>query len=238
MAERIRYGDHDEQFGELRQPPGSDTRPLVVLIHGGFWRDQYRHDLMNPLADALAARGYASWNIEYRRVGPTGGGFPQTLEDVRAAIDHDLGQVWPASAVIGHSAGGHLALWNASDRGALVRPTLTVALAAVTDVIVANRTGVGVDATANFFGGDVDDVPERYDAGQPDPAAFAGRVVALHGDQDDSVPLAQAHLIEDSIDRLYLLEGVDHFDVIDPNHECWAIVNDELEALTKRSGRV
>lgn len=234
MGEHVDYGPGPDQFGDLTCPAGHDTSPLVVLIHGGFWRDRYRLDLMQPLADALADRGYASWNIEYRRVGPSGGGFPTTLDDVADAIDHHAGGAWPRLAVIGHSAGGHLALWNASRSSPARSPDLTVGLAPVADVIAANQHGVGVDATADFFGGDVGDVPERYAAGQPDPAAFAGRVVLLHGDSDDSVPLSQSQAIADRVDRLEVLPDSDHFDVIDPEHHTWQIVFDELGRLSGR----
>jgi len=88
MSTHHAYGELPDQFGELRTPANSHARPLVVLVHGGFWRDQYHCDLMHPLAESLYDAGYASWNIEYRRVGPTGGGYPSTLTDVRAGIDH------------------------------------------------------------------------------------------------------------------------------------------------------
>lgn len=232
MIERLAYGELPDQYGELRVPEGGAALPLVILIHGGFWRDQYHCDLMHPLADALYERGYASWNIEYRRVGPTGGGYPTTLHDVAAAIDHSITSSWRAIAVVGHSAGGHLALWNAGRTDALVRPDLTVGLAPVTDVVAANITGVGVDATDNFFGGTVDEVPNNYAGGQPAPAAFAGRIVLIHGDRDDSVPLAQSCSLADHVDRLEVLNNVDHFDVIDPDHPSWHIVFDELAQLT------
>ena len=232
MSERVDYGELPDQYGELRVPEGASSRPLVILIHGGFWRDQYHCDLMHPLANALYDRGYASWNIEYRRVGPTGGGYPTTLHDVAAAIDHHVTKNWPATVVIGHSAGGHLALWNASRTDALVRPDLTIGLAPVADVIAANINAVGVDATTNFFGGTVAQVPENYASGQPLPAAFTGRVVLIHGDNDDSVPLAQSYAIASHADRLEVLNNVDHFDVIDPDHPSWHIVLDELGQLT------
>ena len=113
------YGDSPEQFATLAVPATPGPHPVVVLIHGGFWRAAYGLDLMEPLAADLVRRGYAAWNIEYRRVGQPGGGWPGTLEDVAAAIDKladladdadlDLTRV----SVVGHSAGGHLALWAA-----------------------------------------------------------------------------------------------------------------------------
>lgn len=205
----------------------------MVLIHGGFWRDRYHLDLMDPLADDLAARGIASWNIEYRRVGPTGGGWQTTPADVAAAIDHiaTRGAGWKHIVTVGHSAGGHLALWNASRVDPQQAPSLTVGLAPVADVIAANREGTGVDATPNFVGGDVDDFPDRYAFVQPRPERFAGRVVLIHGDADDNVPVHQSTRLRDRVDAVHVLEGVDHFQVIDPAHASWDLAIDELDRL-------
>src|SRR5262245_32239546 len=108
---RYAYGDDPSQFGDLY-----GTGPVAVMIHGGFWKAAYGLDLMEPLCRDLAARGWAAWNIEYRRLG-NGGGVPNTLDDVCAAIDQlaeldgvDLSRV----VAIGHSAGGHLAAWAAT----------------------------------------------------------------------------------------------------------------------------
>ena len=88
---RVAYGEQPQQFADLYlpdgEPHGREAAPVVVLIHGGFWRAQYELDLMSPLAEDLAQSGYAAWNIEYRRVGQPGGGWPGTLHDVAAAID-------------------------------------------------------------------------------------------------------------------------------------------------------
>ena len=124
---RLDYGPGPDQHGQLWLPDVDEPHPVVVLVHGGFWRDQYRLDLMTPLAEELVMVGLAAWNIEYRRVGPTGGGWPTTLQDVSAAVDQladpavaemlDLNRV----AVVGHSAGGHLALWIGQRGGASIR---------------------------------------------------------------------------------------------------------------------
>jgi pimeloyl-ACP methyl ester carboxylesterase len=114
-----RYGDHREQLAELFLPDGDPDEDLrvVVLIHGGFWRDRYRRDLMEPLAHDLCRRGVAAWNIEFRRL-DAGGGWPETGEDVATAIDALAGLEAPLDlddvTVVGHSAGGHLALWAAA----------------------------------------------------------------------------------------------------------------------------
>ena len=110
------------QFGGLGLPVGAGPHPVVILIHGGFWRARFGLDLMDGLAEDLAARGIASWNIEYRRVGQPGGGCPGTLWDVAQAADHlahlaarhrlDLTRL----VALGHSAGGQLALWLAARR--------------------------------------------------------------------------------------------------------------------------
>jgi acetyl esterase/lipase len=118
---RIPYGDAPSQYGELRLPAGSGPHPLVVLIHGGCFKAAYAtaHDF-GAMADALKADGIATWNIEYRRLGEPGSGWPGTYLDVGRAVDHvraiageyhlDLGHV----VVVGHSAGGHLAMWTAA----------------------------------------------------------------------------------------------------------------------------
>ena len=117
---RLKYGPEDLQFGDLYLPNQQGSHPVVILIHGGYWRARYGLDLMNDLAVDLAKRGYAAWNIEYRRVGNPGGGWPGTFQDVALATDYlrklapsytlDLTKVVP----IGHSAGGHLAFWLAA----------------------------------------------------------------------------------------------------------------------------
>jgi len=125
---RHAYGPLPDQHATLR-----GAGPTVVVLHGGFWRARYRAPLMDPLCDALAALGFASWNVEYRRVG-AGGGYPETLEDVAAACRAAPDPV----LALGHSAGGHLALWAAAE--GLV--PAAVSLAGVCDLAGAARAGV------------------------------------------------------------------------------------------------
>lgn len=246
-----RYGPDEVQVGDLRLPSGPVPTagwPVVTLIHGGFWRDRYRRELMVPLADDLAAHGYASWNIEYRRVGPTGGGVPATLEDVAAAVDHlailadrdplDLER----TCVVGHSAGGQLALWVAG-RGMLpegspgaaprVVPCATVGQAAVASL--RNGWQLGAGAAVDLIGGSPEDEPERY--ALADPVSWVGHgvpVLLVHGDADDTVPTDQSERYEaaacaagDNV-RLVCLPG-DHDSVIDPTSQLWAVARAFLD---------
>src|SRR5947209_14342486 len=117
---QLHYGSEPLQFGELYVPNGPGPHPVMILIHGGFWRARYGLSLMTGLAKDLAKRGIAAWNIEYRRIGDIGGGWPGTLQDVALAADY-LRTIGPTYLIdsqrvvaVGHSAGGHLALWLAA----------------------------------------------------------------------------------------------------------------------------
>ena len=179
------YGPGADRFGELWRPAGDGPWPVVALLHGGFWRAQRTLELMRPLAADLAGRGFAAWNLEYRRVGQPGGGWPGTCEDVAAGLDHlarlagreplDLDRL----VVAGHSAGGHLALWSASrpglpagapGAGPLVAPRLVVSLAGVCDLHAGAAGGIGEGAVAEFLGASPDQAPERYRLASPWPA--------------------------------------------------------------------
>lgn len=242
--ETLRYGRAPDQVGDLRLPPGDDIHPVVALIHGGFWREPWHRDLMAPLANDLVRRGYATWNVEYRRVGESGGGWPVTAEDVADAVDAltviaddhpvDAGQV----VLVGHSAGGHLALVTAARERALVRPSLVVALAAVSDLVDGARRGLGDGAVAELMGGGPDDLPERYAEASPIARLpLPSPVLLVHGEADDRVPVAQseafwqaAHRAGGRVDAETLAK-VDHFAVIDPRSDAWQLT---AEHITER----
>jgi acetyl esterase/lipase len=237
----VRYGPDPEQVANVHRPARKGGPwPAVVVIHGGFWRDRYDRTTTVALADDLAARGYLAWNVEYRRVGREGGGWPGTLEDVAAAADA-LCDVADADAsrvaTLGHSAGGQLALWLA-DRSGRLRPRAAVSLAGVVDLERASAAGLGAGAVDDFLGGSPDGVPDRY--ARASPAALLPLGVPqllVHGGRDDIVPpeLSRRYVqaARAAGDRAELLEdpGAGHFDVVDPAHSLWKAVAERLPRL-------
>ncbi len=215
-----RYGPHASQRGDLYVPQGSGPHPVIVLIHGGSWHKRYGKAFMRWEAGELLRRGYAVWNIEYRRLGGAGG-WPETFADVAAAVDHlaelddprlDLARV----TLLGHSAGGHLALWAAgrpnlpasapdaltgpADRSARtpgtledvprVQPVRVISQAGVADLGLAYRLWHG-GAVRALMGGSPEEVPERYAAGDPMRLLALGiPVLIVHGVCDETVSIA------------------------------------------------
>ncbi|MGI9098200.1 MAG: alpha/beta hydrolase family protein [Solirubrobacteraceae bacterium] len=230
-----RYGDHPRQAADLHRPAGAGLHPVAVVLHGGYWQPPYTKLVMRPLCLDLIRRGWAAWNVGYRRLGRDGGGWPQTFDDVAAAIDHlaeladptlDLSRV----TLLGHSAGGQLALWaggraelpaDAPGAAPRVRAQRVLALAAVCDLVRAGRPA------CELLGGWPDEVPERY--AQADPM----RRLPLH------VPVGLVHARDDetvSVQRsrdyaaaaraagadVTLVESPGgHRDPIDPASEVW-----------------
>ncbi|MDX6486897.1 MAG: hypothetical protein QOF43_2050 [Gaiellaceae bacterium] len=211
----IAYGEHPDQVLDLRD--GSD--PLVVLLHGGFWRRPYARDLMTPLAEAFAAEGRATANVEYRRLGP--GSYRAMLDDVLAARQ-SLGK--RRAVAVGHSAGGHLALWLAA-KGAV---DSAVALGSVCDLTAAAREHLGRDAAQEFLGGEPEAVSEAYDEADPARRLPLGvRHVLVHGTADDVVPIdhARAYAARAGDEcRIVELDDLDHMDVIDPRSAAWPVI--------------
>jgi len=212
-----------------------------VLVHGGFWRSGWDRTLMTPLAHDLARRGTAAWNIEFRRVGQEGGGWPGTFEDVAAAVDHLAGieQVDTARvATCGHSAGGHLALWLVARHGSTggvgasprVRPIAAVSQAGVCDLERAWREDLGDGAVEGLLG-PLSDGSERLTVASPAALAPLGvPQLLVHGLKDDIVPVSQStqYAAQEPSAEVLVLEGVDHFDVVDVEHPAWAATRDWL----------
>ena len=227
--------------------------PVVVLIHGGYWRSAYDRSLMRPLALDLARRGIAAWNVDYRASGDGGGGWPRTFEDVAAAVDLlvDVAADHPVDldrvATVGHSAGGTLALWTAARPGLptgapghdpAVTVDAAVSLAGVNDLVAGHAAGLGSGAVEALMGGPPNrDRPAYALASPADRLPIGVRQLVVHGSDDDVVPLSQsttyAAAVATAGDPVELLEieGADHFAVIDPAHHAWTLVAGRLLAL-------
>lgn len=243
--EKHAYGRHRSQYAELFRPQAGagddDDPPVAVVIHGGFWKAQYGRKLMHPVCHDLAERGWAAWNLEYRRLGAfDGGGFPATLEDVGAGIDAlaDVEGVDLRRVVgIGHSAGGHLAAWAATRDGPRVALTGAVAQAGVVDLRMASARHLSNSVVHRFLGGTPAEVPERYAAASPSERLPAGvPLLVTHGGRDANVPpemseaFAAAALRAGDDVELVLLEGEDHFGHLQPGNPLWAAAVRWLEA--------
>jgi acetyl esterase/lipase len=194
-------------------PKAWRMRVLTIYIHGGFWRARIDLSHSGHPCAAFAAAGHISASIEYRRAGEEGGGWPGTLDDVRHAIHFTRARHPDLPAVlVGHSAGGHLALCMAAEM-----PDLrgVVALGAVADPRRAWELNLGSGAAAEFFGGGPDDLPERYAMAAPQCP-----VVLIHGTADEIVPIEVARTYPGG--RLMEIAGADHFDPIDPETPAFA----------------
>jgi acetyl esterase/lipase len=255
---RVAYGPHASQYGELRIPAGPGPHPVVILIHGGCFKAAYAtlRDLA-PMADALKEIGVATWNIEYRRLGEPGAGWPETYLDVGRAVDHlrelasqhalDLGRV----VVAGHSAGGHLAMWAAArDRmpsGSDLHVAKPLSVRAVLNLagpldLATNIAGYEVlcrdNVVTTLMGGVPANVPDRY-AHASAKTFLPLRIpqVVLIGDHEEFVPrpLAEAYVqaareAGDSV-QLIVMPDVGHFEIASPHAGTWPRVSSVIRAL-------
>ncbi|MDN3356022.1 alpha/beta fold hydrolase [Actinomadura sp. DC4] len=226
------YGPLPDHVLDVRLPPRPPA-PLVVLIHGGFWRAAYDRTHTGPLASALASAGFVVAVPEYRRTGQPGGGWPGTFEDVAAALDAIPGLLAPyfsgPPSLLGHSAGGHLALWAASRTPGL---RSVVSLAGCVDLALCSTLSLDDGATDLLMGGSPDTVPDRY--ALADPASLptpAASVLLLHGTADDRVPVAvsRSYAARTGV-PLVELPDAGHFALIDPLSAAWPSV---LEAVQR-----
>jgi acetyl esterase/lipase len=258
------YGEHPDQVVDFYRPRGERPAPLVVLLHGGAWRDPYDRRHLSPLAAFLAGHGFAVASVEYRRGsaggpadGPRAGRWPETLDDVSAAVDAApaltvaaLGEdlVDPRRVVLaGHSAGGQLALWAAArhllpsdSRWHTASPPPlrgVVALAPIADLRSAIRLRVCSGAVVEFLGG-----PEHVRARlrHADPAQLLPTGIAVtivQGTTDNEVPPQVAEAFAAASARageevqLTMLEGTGHFPLIDPSTEAASVVAAEIAQL-------
>jgi acetyl esterase/lipase len=256
--QRVAYGQDSSQYGELRVPRGRGPHPVVVLIHGGCFTAAYAtaRDLA-PLGDTLKAEGIATWNVEYRRLGQSGGGWPGTYIDVGRAVDHlreiagkhqlDLGRV----VLLGHSAGGHLAMWAAARaRLPASSPLYVTAPLPVRGVI--DLAGP-LDLTANIpeyerlcrapviaslLGGSPSAVPERYAQVSPIKLLPLGvPQVLIIGEHEDFVPRPFVESYAQAADRagdsvrLVTIPHAGHFEIASPRTAAWPLLEAAIRPL-------
>jgi acetyl esterase/lipase len=236
--ERLHYGSDPNQFADLRRPTRKGPYPVAVFIHGGFWRAKYDLTHAGHICAALTADGIATWNLEYRRVGNPGGGWPGTFEDItngfrfvsqiakRFAFDLDK------LLVMGHSAGGQLALALAAHQPSIHR---ALSLAGVVDLRRAWELHLSHDAAVEFLGGTPQQVPEHYHEASPLELSMPHvRQLLVHGAEDDVVPVSFSRTYFETKKKLgETLDLFDppragHFDLIDPRSPVWPTIQEKI----------
>ena len=233
---KLVYGQDDPalQYGLLwipREAVDGGSAPLIILIHGGCWLNAYDIQHSLPLASALAAAGYAVWSVEYRRTGDAGGGWPGSFEDVAQAVQYTRSlDNFPVdlerTVIVGHSAGGHLALLAGAE---YPHVNAVIGLAAITDVVAYSRGNNSCQkATLDFLGGDYESRPAAYRQANPADQALHANNILLHGGADSIVPPQQAEL-PGAATRL--LEGAGHFDWIHPGTKAYRLLQSTLEEV-------
>jgi acetyl esterase/lipase len=237
------YGPSADQFAFVRIPrEAQPPHPVAVLIHGGFWRERWTLDTIEPLAVDLARLGFATWNLEYRRVGPSGGGWPRTQEDVAAALERlaqEPGDLVDLSRVVlvGHSAGGQLALAAAASGS--FRPRLVVSLAGVLDLALCADRGLGDrgNAVVDFLGSYPDEPNDEYARASPiELVPIDVQQVIAQGlaDSPDLVEMSRRYVERcEATGRPveYLESGGDHFALVDPATDDWQSIVQRIVAI-------
>ncbi len=265
--ERVAYGKDPLQFGELRLPDGAGPFPIAILVHGGCWSAKLgklpesvtSFELLRPMAAAFVSAGIASWNVEYRRLGNEGGGWPGTYLDLAAATDL-LRQLAPQyhldlkrAVAIGHSSGGQLAFWLAA-RGKLPKSsplsaTSPLPLNGVVSVdgppdLEADRaiegSVCGGPVVTQFIGGTPTQFPDRYREGSASGLLPLGvrqelLLAGQHGEEWIRLfkeYVAKAEKAGDQI-RMPTMESAGHFDGINPQATAWTTVMNSVQRLLR-----
>lgn len=238
---RLSYGSDASQWVDRYDPEGT-SRGTVVVIHGGFWQAGYGADLGAPLAADLAARGWTALNVEYRRVG-NGGGFPETFDDIHAAINLVDGD--GPVITLGHSAGGHLAAWAAARQrfdewAGGVEITHVLSQAGVVDLTAAYDENLGGGAVQSLMGTGPDDA--KYDKADPmRQIPLEVPVWCLHAPDDPTVPISQSRdYVQAATAAGATAELVEvtggHFDLIDTSTETWQTIVELLDTISPATG--
>lgn len=262
---RIHYGENPYQFGDLWLPASAANVkarfPVIVFLHGGWWKSAYDLGYAGYLCDALKRSGIACWSLEYRRVGATGGGWPKTFQDVAAGFEY-LGKVAETHPLdltrvftMGHSAGGHLAFWlagryhiDAHSEAAQPKPVIpiqgAIALAGAVGLeLTIQFSGDGIfahdrDEVAALMGGTPEQVPERYKAGDPGLLQpLSAPQLLIQGTRDNQIPpqlpAAWAKLAQQrgSSATVKMIPDADHFDIVDPESRAWPEVMQSIRSM-------
>ena len=242
--QRAAYGADPNQFLEVRLPRSKGPHAVVLNIHGGFWRAKYDLAHAGHLCQALRAAGVATINLEYRRVGNTGGGWPGTFEDIRSAYRfiqqaHSRFQIDVNRLVVmGHSAGGQLALCLAAHEPSVRR---VISLAGVVDLKKGFALHLSNDAVAEFLGGKPDQVPEHYREADPMELSIPQtQQWLIHGREDNIVPseFSREYVVQKKktgeLAELLEIPRAGHFELIDPASEAFQqVTNTVLKAVTR-----
>jgi acetyl esterase/lipase len=241
---RLAYGPDPNQFVELRFPSnGKDPHPVVLFIHGGYWRAKYDLTYAGHLCHALKHIGIATWNVEYRRVGNPGGGWPGSFEDIRSAYrlltakaksalpPFDLKRL----CIAGHSAGGQLALCLAAHEPAITR---VISLAGVLDLRRAWELHLSNDAVAGFLGCPPADVPDHYREASPAEQHIRAKQILIHGTSDKDVPyeISQSYAEKKKSSEhveLITIPHTGHFEIVDPASGVWDKVQKTFLSSTR-----
>jgi len=251
----VPYGEEDLQFGELRTPLSQDTFPLVIFIHGGCWLSAYNLEYLSAAAGDLVKEGYAVWTPEYRRVGDESGGYPNTFKDIQASVDfaRTLAEIYPLDlenvVLMGHSAGGHLALWlatqgNLPSNSRLYNPNPlplkgVISLAGITDLTAYDKVGNDCStAVVELMGGQPAEMESRYFKSSPInllPSNIPTRLI--QGEVDNIVPASQGEAYATKAKaagddaKVVTIEGGGHFDMVSPYSAAWKVIKSELELM-------
>lgn len=253
----ISYGPDSSQFADLRIPDGLGPYPVAIVIHGGCWLSIANLHIMDHFCDELTKSGIATWNLEYRRVDSSGGGWPGTFDDIGLGADHlrviadkynlDLNRV----VFIGHSSGGHLALWaGARHRMAEdsqlhsenpLKPIGVVSLAGLADLrgmVERTKAVCGGDVISKLLGGTFEEVPDRYQNASPATLFPNGvKQIVIYGSDDPAVPpeLGQAYVDAGQLHGedigFVVIPKVAHFELIAPWTSSWPIVEASVRSL-------
>lgn len=256
-GKKLSYGSDPLQFGELTLPEGPGPHPVVINVHGGCWLAEYNIDHSRALANALAKDGIAVWNLEYRRVGNEGGGWPGTFLDVGNGADHlrTLSKEYPLDlsrvVAVGHSAGGYFALWLGARHKIPAASEIhrdnplpllgVVALAPASELDALHPKKICGNVVDRLMGGSPADLPDRYRSAMPSamlPLGIRQTVIVGKRDRDwtwvgesyrDKVRAAGEAKFE-------FIEAPEsgHFEVIDPNSSTWPLVRQAVRGILDR----